>query len=119
MHQSVCKTTLTFISSESEKLEKTQILMKAKVQKLMKDEELMEKIISAMVKFYKTSCLVDKSKHDAVRLYLIQSIALGRIENRKQEVDELEQVNNKFTISLFRFPCLICSLLFFEAIKSA
>ena len=79
------------INSEREKIEKIQATIETEVQNLKRDEELIGKKTSALAILYKKSCLVDKSKSDAVKIYLTYQIEQAMTEDRNKDVKELEQ----------------------------
>ena len=55
------------------------------------DEAVITKKTSAIAIMYKEKCLVDKSKTDAVKMYLTYQIEQSRNQGRPQEVLQLEQ----------------------------
>ena len=65
--------------------------MEAVLKKLEADQKLIARTVSALAILYKRTCLVDKSKFDAVKNYLLYKIDQARIENRNDEVKELAQ----------------------------
>ena len=87
-------TTELFFSSEQEREERKKTTVEAEVRKLQKDEELIGQKTSMLAILYKTTCLVDRSKSDAVQLYLNYEIELAKIENRTQKAQNLEQELN-------------------------
>ena len=86
---------LKYIKSEREKIEKIQTTIESEVQNLKRDENSIGKKTSALAVLYKKSCLVDKSKSDAVKIYLTYQIQQAKTENRAKDVQELEQELNK------------------------
>ena len=89
-------------NSEREKIEKIQATIKAEVQNLKRDEDLIGKKTSALAILYKKSCLVDRSKSDAVKIYLTYQIDLAYVENRTYDVKELKQELNESFLGFFR-----------------
>ena len=85
--------------SEREKIEKIQATIETEVQNLKRDEDLIGKKTSALAILYKKNCLVDKSKCDAVKIYLTYQIELAIVENRTQGVKELEEESNEICLS--------------------
>ena len=82
---------LKYIKSEREKIEKIQTTIESEVQNLKRDENSIGKKTSALAILYKKSCLVDKSKSDAAKIYLTYKIIQAKEENRTNDVKELEQ----------------------------
>ena len=76
-------------------MEKIQATVETEVQNLMKDEKLVGQKTSMLAILYKRTCLVDRSKSDAVELYLNYEIELAKMENRTQKAQTLEQELNR------------------------
>ena len=79
------------IKSEREKIEKLQATIKTEIQNLKRDEELIGKKTSTLAILYKKICLFDKSKSDAVKIYLTNQIEQARIGDKAKDVKELEK----------------------------
>ena len=80
-----------FRVSEREQLERTKLVVKKEIQNLEKDGGLISKKTSALAILYKKQCLVDKSKSDAVKIYLNYEIELAKAEHRKDHAELLEK----------------------------
>ena len=73
----------------------------AEVRRIKKDEELIGKVITVLALSYKNKCLIDKSKFDAVKIYLSYQIDQMRAENRTEAIElEKEFETNNFLIEI-------------------
>ena len=80
-----------FQKSERDKLKKTKDVVANQIKNLQRDEERIGRKTSALAILYKKRCLVDKSKSDAVKIYLTYQIELAKTEDRQKDVQELEK----------------------------
>ena len=76
-------------------IEMQEATIKSKVDSLKKDEELISKKTSLLAILYQRKCLVDRSKSDAVQIYLSYQIDQATVENRKTDAEELKKELNK------------------------
>ena len=86
------------IFSEREQLEITKTTYENAVRRLEKEEELIGKKTSALAILYKNKCLVDKSKSDAVKIYLDYQIKKAETAGKHKEANELKQEPNKHVL---------------------
>ena len=73
---------ITIVLSEKEKLKETVQIIEDEVSKLEDDEKNISRKTSAIALLYKKKCLVDKSKSDAVKVYLTYHIELAKNESK-------------------------------------
>ena len=78
-----------------EKIEQVQNKIESEIQNLNRTNDLVGEKTSVLAKLYKQNCLVDKSKSDAVQIYLTYQIRKAKIEYRTNDVKELEQELNE------------------------
>lgn len=68
--------------------------IESKVQSLKNDEQLISKKTSLLAILYQRKCLVDRSKSDAVEIYLSYQIDQATVEHRKTDAEELQKELN-------------------------
>ena len=61
------------------------------IRSLENDEYRIRKNTSALAILYQKRCLVDKSKSDAVKIYLNYQIELARTDGRDKDAKDLEK----------------------------
>ena len=83
------------IKSEREKIEQIQNKFEAEIQNLNRTNDLICEKTTALAKFYRQNCLVDKSKSDAVQILLNYQIQKAKYEYRTNDVKNLEQELNE------------------------
>ena len=82
---------LDTILSVREQYERQIAVFEAEIRDLKKDEQLIGKKTTALAIIYKNRCLVDKSKSDAVKIYLTYQIKRAETEQRHQDLALLKQ----------------------------
>ena len=84
------------IKSEMKEIEKIQTKIEAEIQILNQANDLIGEKTSALAILYQKNCLIDKSKSDAVKIYLTYEIDLAKIEYRTNDVKQFEKEMNEF-----------------------
>ena len=85
------KLNLIIYLSDRERLEELKSVYDKEIKNLENDEIRIGRKTSALAILYQKRCLVDKSKSDAVKIYLKYQIELARTEGRDKNAKELEK----------------------------
>ena len=82
---------IEYFLSDREKLEMEKKLYEDEIRNLTRDEELIGENTSQLAILYKRKCLVDKSKSDAVTIYLNYQISKAKADGRTDDYATLNK----------------------------